>query len=33
MAQPLFEGVILIVAISIGSIRLVNIRNRMELFR
>ena len=33
MAQPLFEGIILIVAISIGSIRLVNIRNRMELFR
>ncbi len=33
MAQPLFEGIILIVAISIGSIRLVNIRNRTELFR
>jgi ribose transport system permease protein len=33
MAQPLFEGIILIVAISIGSIRLVNIRSRMELFR
>ncbi len=33
MAQPLFEGIILIVAISIGSIRLVNIRNRMDLFR
>jgi ribose transport system permease protein len=33
MAQPLFEGIILIVAISVGSIRLVNVRNRMELFR
>lgn len=33
MAQPLFEGIVLIVAISIGSIRLVNIRNRTELFR
>ena len=33
MAQPLFEGIILIIAISIGSIRLINIRNKIELFR
>jgi ribose transport system permease protein len=33
MAQPLFEGIILIIAISVGSIRLFNIKNRIEVFR
>jgi ribose transport system permease protein len=33
MAQPLFEGIILIVAISVGSIRLVSIKNRIDVFR
>ena len=30
--QPLFQGVILLVAVSLGSIRLLQIRNRLELF-
>jgi ribose transport system permease protein len=30
--QPLFQGVILLVAVSIGSIRLLQIRNRLELY-
>ncbi len=33
MAQPLFEGIILIVSVSVGSIRLLNIRNKIEIFR
>jgi ribose transport system permease protein len=33
MAQPLFEGIVLIVAISVGSIRLLNIRSKIEIFR
>lgn len=33
MAQPLFEGIILIIAISVGSIRLLSIKNRIDVFR
>lgn len=33
MAQPLFEGLVLIVAISVGSIRLLNVKSRIEMFR
>lgn len=31
--QPLFQGVILLVAVSFGSMQLLRIRNRLELFR
>jgi ribose transport system permease protein len=31
--QPLFQGVILLVAVSFGSIRLLRVANRLELFR
>jgi ribose transport system permease protein len=30
--QPLFQGIVLLVAISLGSLRLFRIRNRLELF-
>jgi ribose transport system permease protein len=30
--QPLFQGVVLLVAVSLGAIRLFRIRNRLELF-
>lgn len=30
--QPLFQGVILLIAVSLGSLRLLQIRNRLELF-
>ena len=30
--QPLFQGLVLLAAISIGSLRLVKTRNRLELF-
>ena len=30
--QPLFQGVILLVAVSLGSLRLLQIRNRLDLF-
>lgn len=33
MAQPLFEGIVLIVAISVGSIRLLNVKSKIEIFR
>lgn len=31
--QPLFLGVVLLVAVSLGSVRLIGIRNRLDLFR
>jgi ribose transport system permease protein len=31
--QPLFNGVVLIVAVGLGSLRLVRIKNRLELYR
>jgi ribose transport system permease protein len=33
MAQPLFEGVVLICALSIGSIRLLGMKSKIEIFR
>ena len=30
--QPLFQGVVLLVAISLGAVRVFRIRNRLELF-
>ena len=30
--QPLFQGVVLLIAVSIGSARLFQVRNRLELF-
>jgi ribose transport system permease protein len=33
MAQPFFEGMVLLVAVSIGSLRLFGIKNRLEIFR
>ena len=30
--QPLFQGVILVVAVSLGSARLLRLRNRLDLF-
>jgi ribose transport system permease protein len=30
--QPLFRGVVLVAAISLGAIRLFQIRNRLDLF-
>ena len=30
--QPLFQGVVLLLAVSIGSARLFQVRNRLELF-
>jgi ribose transport system permease protein len=33
MAQPLFEGIVLMFAISFGSLRLLNIRSKIEIFR
>jgi len=30
--QPLFQGLVLLVAVSIGSARLLQVRNRLELF-
>jgi ribose transport system permease protein len=30
--QPLLQGVILLIAVSIGSARLFQVRNRLELF-
>jgi ribose transport system permease protein len=30
--QPLFQGVILVVAVSLGSFRLLRMRNRLDLF-
>ena len=30
--QPLFQGVVLLVAVSLGAIRLFQIRNRLDLF-
>jgi ribose transport system permease protein len=31
--QPLFQGVILLAAVSLGAARVLRIRNRLELFR
>ena len=31
--QPLFQGVILLVAVSVGSIGLLRVGNRLDLFR
>jgi ribose transport system permease protein len=33
MAQPLFEGIILMCALSMGSIRLLGMKSKMEIFR
>lgn len=33
MAQPLFEGIVLICALSIGSIRLLGMKSKIEVFR
>lgn len=33
MAQPLFEGIILIIALSVGAVRLLNVKNKIEIFR
>ncbi|WP_051340905.1 ABC transporter permease [Azospirillum halopraeferens] len=33
MAQPLFEGAVLLVAVALGAGRLLRIRNRLEVFR
>lgn len=33
LAQPLFEGVVLLLAVSLGVTRIFNLRNRMELFK
>jgi ribose transport system permease protein len=30
--QPLFQGIILLVAVTLGSLRLLRIRNRLDLF-
>ena len=30
--QPLFQGVVLLAAISLGAIRVFRVRNRLELF-
>jgi ribose transport system permease protein len=30
--QPLFQGVVLLAAVSLGSLRLVRVRNRLDLF-
>ncbi len=32
LLQPLFQGVVLMVAVSIGSARLFQVRNRLEFF-
>jgi len=31
--QPLFQGVILLVAVSLGALQLLKITNRLELFK
>ncbi len=33
MAQPLFEGAVLLAAVALGALRLLKIRNRLEMFR
>ncbi len=33
LAQPLFEGSVLLAAVALGATRLLNLRNRLELFR
>lgn len=33
LAQPLFEGLVLICAVALGSVRLLRIRNRLEIFK
>ncbi|MFK8250134.1 ABC transporter permease [Ancylobacter terrae] len=33
MAQPLFEGAVLLAAVGVGAFRLLRIRNRLEMFR
>lgn len=33
LAQPLFEGLVLLAAVALGAVRLLNVRNRLELFR
>ena len=30
--QPLFQGVVLIAAVSLGALRLLRVRNRLELY-
>jgi len=30
--QPLFQGVILLLAVTLGSLRLLNVKNRLDLF-
>ena len=33
LLQPLIEGMVLLAAVSLGALRTVRVRNRMELFR
>ena len=33
LLQPLFEGIILLAAVSIGSLRVLRVKNTLELFR
>ena len=33
LLQPLFEGVVLLAAVSLGALRVFRIKNRLELFR
>jgi ribose transport system permease protein len=33
LLQPLIEGVVLLMAVSLGALRTLRVRNRMELFR
>jgi len=30
--QPLFQGIVLVAAVSLGSVRLLRIRNRLDLY-
>ena len=33
LLQPLFEGIILLAAVSLGAVRVLRVKNRLELFR
>ena len=33
LLQPLFEGVVLLAAVSLGGLQLLRVKNRLELFR
>jgi ribose transport system permease protein len=33
LMQPLFEGIVLLIAVSLGALRVLRVKNTLELFR